>query len=86
MKADALVTEGTAKLLICCTGEKSSRGVINKKLEDDSVNTKLQTKLKNLGSQFIFISIIACFIIFLVLVTMSIVASLQDNERESAKE
>ena len=60
--------------------------MINKKLEDDSVNTKLQTKLKNLGSQFIFISIIACFIIFLVLVTMSIVASLQDNERESAKE
>jgi len=41
VRADALVTNGNAKLLVCCTGEKSTRGVTQSKLEDDSVNTKL---------------------------------------------
>ena len=41
VRADSLVTNGAAKLLICCTGERSTRGKTSKKLEDDSVNTKL---------------------------------------------
>jgi Ca2+-transporting ATPase len=50
IRADALCTSGSAKLLVCCVGEKSTRGILSKKLEDDSINTKLQTKLKNLSS------------------------------------
>jgi magnesium-transporting ATPase (P-type) len=49
VKADSLTTRGQAKLLVCCTGEKSTRGARNEKLEDDSENTKLQNALKNLG-------------------------------------
>jgi hypothetical protein len=49
VRADSLVTNGAAKILICCAGERSTRGVSSKKLEDDSINTPLQTKLKNLG-------------------------------------
>jgi magnesium-transporting ATPase (P-type) len=73
-------------LLICCTGERSTRGVLSKKLEDDAVNTKLQQKLKNLGSQFTNYSLIACFIIFLILITMSVVSSTIHNDEADVKE
>lgn len=73
VRADAIVTNGNAKLLVCCTGERSSRGDQSNDVEDDNVNTNLQTILKNLGSQFTFYSLICCFVILLVLLIMSFV-------------
>jgi len=86
IRADSLVTNGTGKLLICCTGERSSRGKVARKLEDDSVNTRLQTKLKNLGSQFTNYSLIACFIIFVILITMGVVSSTTGSKSVKASE
>jgi magnesium-transporting ATPase (P-type) len=84
VRADSLVTSGSAKLLVCCVGERSTRGKNSKKLEDDSVNTKLETTLRNLGSQFTFYSLIACIVIFINLLIMGIVASTADDGDDDA--
>jgi len=41
VRADSLVTRGEAKLIVCCTGKKSTRGDKSDKFEDDGENTKL---------------------------------------------
>ena len=81
VRCDSLCTGGSAKLLVCCVGDKSTRGPGNaKKLEDDSENTRLQNILKNLGSQFTYYSLIACFVILVLLLTMGVLASTTFNE------
>lgn len=82
--ADSLVTNGNAILLVCCVGSKSTRGDQMKKIEDDDVDTKLQRTLKNLESQFIYISLIACFIILLVLMLMGVLSSTIGNDEQDA--
>lgn len=87
VRADAMVTGGQATLLVCCTGERSTRGANSKKLEDDSVNTQLQQVLKNLTSQFTLYALVTCFIIFILLMTMSIVAStMEPDGKNDAKD
>jgi Ca2+-transporting ATPase len=87
VRADAMVTGGQATLLVCCTGERSTRGANSKKLEDDSVNTQLQQVLKNLTSQFTLYALITCFIIFILLMTMSIVSStMEPDGKNDAKD
>lgn len=50
IKADSLVTRGQGKLLVCCTGENSTRGVNTASIEDLNESTRLQDKLKNLAN------------------------------------
>lgn len=64
--ADCLLTRGQCKAVVCCVGKNSSRGSKQKKLETD-VDTRLQTKLKNLADRFTVYALYAALIVFIAL-------------------
>ena len=54
-----------------------------KGLEDEiNVNTSLQDKLKNLGNQLTKYAIVSCFVIFVILVVVTIVETIYGDTKE----
>jgi Ca2+ transporting ATPase len=81
LKADSLVIRGSAKAVVCCVGENSTRGKFLPSM-DDQINqiTTLQTKLKNLGNHFSKYALISSFIILLILVIMTVVETIYGDD------
>jgi magnesium-transporting ATPase (P-type) len=80
--ADTLITRGQCKALVCCVGARSSRGAISEKLDTD-IDTRLQSKMKNLEGYFTLYSILAAALIF-VLMTIMIVWDVIGRDKTSA--
>lgn len=70
--ADCLLTRGQCKAVVCCVGKNSSRGDKQKKLETD-VDTKLQSKLKNLADRFTVYALYSAGLVFLALTVTLII-------------
>lgn len=70
--ADCLLTRGQCKAVVCCVGKNSSRGNKQKKLETD-VDTRLQTKLKNLADRFTVYALYSAGLVFIALTVTLII-------------
>ena len=77
--ADCLLTRGQCKAVVCCVGKKSSRGDKQKKLETD-VDTRLQTKLKNLADRFTVYALYSAGLVFIAL-TVTLIITLCNIEK-----
>jgi len=84
--ANSVVAKGTCKAVVCCVGERSSRGTHEDKLDTES-DTPLQTKLKNLSDQFIVLAIYSSLAILVLLMVCFIIQvfSAGGSEDENAK-
>lgn len=70
--AGSIIKRGQCRAVICCVGEASSRGIVDKKLDTDK-DTALQTKLKNLEGQFMRFAAIACLVVLILIIIMLVV-------------
>lgn len=77
--AGCLLTRGQCKAVVCCVGKNSSRGDKQGKLETD-VDTKLQSKLKNLADRFTVYALYSAGLVFLAL-TVTLIITLCNIEK-----
>jgi magnesium-transporting ATPase (P-type) len=77
--AGCLLTRGQCKAVVCCVGKNSSRGDKQAKLETD-VDTKLQSKLKNLADRFTVYALYSAGLVFLAL-TVTLIITLCNIEK-----
>jgi Ca2+-transporting ATPase len=70
--ADSLVLKGTCKALVCCVGPVSTRGPKEDKINTD-IDTKLQTKLKNLEGHFTTYAVYSSAVIFILMLILLII-------------
>jgi Ca2+-transporting ATPase len=62
LRAGSIVKSGNAKVIVCCVGSSSTRGVDESKV-NLSKDTVLEVKLENLGKQLSFVALLATAVI-----------------------
>lgn len=86
LKSESLVIKGTCKALVASVGTNSSRGGKASSLSDQiNTNTALQKKLKNLSGQFNIFALFGALLVFVILITMTIIVAIYAGGKDDKK-